>query len=205
MKNMKKLPKNHLKNTNNSKGQASIGFLMLAFVLILNFIFFGLIIKTKIKEMKNRNEIYQCFFEYTDTITDYVENIEKSNAAITVLNIANILTKTPQTELALKSAIIARQIYHVSIMKKLALNKPCALHVKTQFGHKWPYELNEFFLLKENLDHSTIKKEETWNIYISKVVRGVRRKSLFQIKLDLKFESTLKINAKEEKTSDLLI
>lgn len=202
---MKKLPKNLWKNfnpnqaINNQNGQASIGFMMLVFIIILNFIFFTLIIRTKIKEMKNRNDIYQCFFEFHNTIKDYTDKIELANVAISALNIANIIYKSPQTEIALKTALNARKIYHVSIMKKVTISLNCSLPTRIQFGHYWPYKLDQFFLLEENLDKTTIKKEGEWKISISKYVAKVRRSSLFQIKITINWDSKLNIQAIEEK------
>ncbi len=185
----------------NNKGTFSLVGIL--FLLLISSIFYLALLISKINffEVKNRNETYQCFIDYTEASVHFTKKIESLNKAIISLKIASLIpgaqgtTKTT-IEILKNSQNILLTLY----MKKVSAFKTCDLKIKIKLIKNIPY-LHTAVILQRGPDELTIKKEKLWTINFDLNSPHIRKNAKFKIVADYFFteKSVLKTKFIEQK------
>jgi len=174
------------------KGFISLMGLSFIFIFSLIFFFYTKVLISNYQFLKNMSKTHLCIHEISQIQIKYSQKVARFNQAIFALNLGKAsLFLSAESQAAITTLKLLRQIEHLSFVKKIAFSQYCQLSQKTQIMRNLPYKTNLAGQLELNPFDLTIIRSEQWDIYYFIESKKLLRKTSLSIRLHHQFTNIL--------------
>lgn len=179
-------------------GSITLIAVLLTFMISSLLIFFTYKLKIELNEARYRKESYLCFHYLNIETENYILEMAKFNWAIRSAYAAILSgVATIEAKLIHKGLVTARNARHFYHVKNLLSNLYCKNNISNfSYLKNIPFETNQMYALKTNIDGTSRLRETKWTITYYKKPNGVRFKNTFCLMAKISAESAFTPNFK---------